>query len=308
MRQPPKGGTDTLSTFGHVHDHRTLCSIYATHFADCLHFGFLRVIHWEVTRSDPSSGLIGTQAGIEYSLDDACLAVAKAGRRALDDPDAEDDRILRLRIDTRVLSLEGIRNPLVTIEELATRLAMAITAANVDLRAAPRVPTTTKPMPTSQYDSVKPVRFHEATVEVAGLIVIMEDDVPDWPEVMTNPDGTSIPAVSEDTIAILTRNQFGEASIRAISLTGPPPRRHTDWEEFYEATIDSPEGETYIWPGGGPSSENPFTDPVTVDGPGRYHFRIYISGRIGNVGVSNPTVPERYLIEVWKADAGGSLL
>ncbi|MCJ0904251.1 hypothetical protein [Rhodococcus sp. ARC_M6] len=261
------------------------------------------MIHWEVTSTDPSSGLIGTQAGIEYFLDDACLAVAKAGRRALDDSDAEDNRILRLRIDKHVVSVEEIRNPLVTIEELASRLATAITATNNDLRTAPHVPTTTKPMPNSRHDSVEPIRFQEATVEVAGLIVIMEDDVPDWPEVLTNPDGTSIPAVSDDTIAILTRNQFGEASIRAISLTGPPPSRHTGWEEFYEAQIDSPDGETYVWPGGGPSSENPFTDPVTVDGPGRYHFRIYISGRIGNVGDSNPTVPERYLIETWKATA-----
>ncbi|NMM90600.1 hypothetical protein B2J88_40780 [Rhodococcus sp. SRB_17] len=263
------------------------------------------MIHWEITRTDPGSGLIGTHYGIEFTVDDACLAVAKASRKALNATDAEVNRGLHIRIADHVVSLDGIRDPLVSIEDLASRLTASLTAKEDASR--PPIPKREplKPFPTNPQpnDTIEPRRFQVGTVEVAGLIVIMEEGQPYWPEIVTNPDGTSVPAVGEDTIAILTRNQYGEASIQAISLTCPPPSRHTGWEEFYEAQIDSPDGETYLWPGGGPSSENPFTDPVTVDGPGRYHFRIYISGRIGNVGVSNPTVPERYLIETWKATA-----
>lgn len=129
-----------------------------------------------------------------------------------------------------------------------------------------------------------------------GSFAIMDelDDSPDF-----SGGNCRRPAVNEKVVFLCTGAQYGAFTVTAQSLPSRPTTPETGWEEVFDVEVSSQKG-LYFWPGGGPERWPGLDRPLTHHGPGRYHVRIHITGRLANEGHFDNITDEEYLIQVWK--------
>lgn len=152
------------------------------------------------------------------------------------------------------------------------------------------------------------------TVETPDGQLMFAAPIETWP-----PDPTGMPSLptpsftdyderagaasGDDAVVVHTGSQYGPCADVTVHSVRSKSEAEAGWEESIDLEFTTPDGQMYLYDMGSFSYATGFEQPITNAGPGTYAMRIQVRGRLTNQQDPASTVPESYLVAVWKTSS-----
>ncbi len=157
----------------------------------------------------------------------------------------------------------------------------------------------------SRYIQSGSVQTPDGQLMIAGPIsswVEGPTGMPQLPYAIFSADDAHIGASADDGVVIIhTGNQYGPRVVVTVSSVQSQPVDEEGWEESFDLEFSTVDGQMYLYDMESFSYASGFERPITFDGPGEYGMRVSTRGRLANRNEASSSLPENYLLQVWKS-------
>lgn len=159
----------------------------------------------------------------------------------------------------------------------------------------------------NSYTQSGSVETPDGQLMIAGPIATWPEGptgMPQLPYSVFSADDLRIGASADDGVVIIhTGNQYGTHVEVTVSSVQSPPVDEEGWDESFDLEFSTADGQMYVYDMNSFSYASGVEQPITSDGPGTYTMRVSIRGRLANRNDVNSSIPESYLLQVWKSAA-----
>lgn len=161
--------------------------------------------------------------------------------------------------------------------------------------------------PDNRYTQSGSVGTPDGQLMIAGPIASWPEGptgMPQLPYSIFSDDDMRIGASADDGVVIIhTGNQYGPRVEVTASSVQSPPLGEEGWEESFDLEFSTVDGQMYVYDLNSFSYASGFEQSITSDGPGTYTMRVSTRGRLANQNDVNSSIPESYLLQVWRSAA-----